>query len=51
MSTALFYVGEGELYECLISRFLQVYAEFLVIAFIKDCICMNILLMYFRIEH
>ena len=36
-------IGEGEWYECHISRFLIVYAEFLVMAFIKDGISMNIL--------
>ena len=36
-------IGEGEFYECHISRFLKVYLEFLIIAFIKDGISMNIL--------
>ena len=36
-------IGEGEWYECHITRFLKVYLEFLIIAFIKDGVSMNIL--------
>ena len=39
----IYVIGEGEVYECHISRFLKVYLEFLIIGFIKDGISMNIL--------
>lgn len=35
-------IGEGEWYECHVSRFVYVYAEFLVVMFVKDGISMNV---------
>jgi hypothetical protein len=43
LNEVIYVIGEGEAYECHISRFLRIYLEFLIIAFIKDGISMNIL--------
>lgn len=43
LNEIIYVIGEGEVYECHISRFLKVYLEFLIIAFIKDGISMNVL--------
>ena len=42
LNEIIYVIGEGEVYECHISRFLNVYVEFLIIAFIKDAISLNI---------
>jgi len=43
LNEIIYVLGEGEWYECHISRFLKVYLEYLLIAFIKDAVSMNIM--------
>jgi len=51
LNEAIYIIGSGEWYECSISRFLMVYLEFLIMAFIKDALCMNILHQLFHTKY
>jgi len=42
LNEAILVLGEGEWYECHVSRFLKVYLEFMIMAAIKDTISMNL---------
>jgi len=43
LNDIIYVAGEGKWYETHISRFLKVYLEYLLISFIKDALCMNIM--------
>jgi len=43
LNETIFVFGEGKWYEAHVSRFLKVYLEFVLISFIKDAICMNVM--------